>query len=364
MEKYRLGRRLQNNSGIILFIVLWALVILTTLAVSLGRGTNIELTLAKYSIAKLKAKYLAWGGLVYAIHQISLDSEDKDSKDTLTYCAIPVDAQKSPESLFKQRPLGDGYFEVAFLQYDTLGEKSSSRFGLEDEERKINVNALKVDNADVFSSLIVLLGFDEELAKTIAFSVVDWIDTEDTLSQESYGAEEDYYAGLGYHCKNKPFDSPEELLMVKGMTKEIFKKIKNYITIFPKETEERGLKINFDTASGTVLQALARSRHDADTTDADSLVEKVLAYRRGEDGIEATEDDQILPLDRVDEIATLIKSEKDILRNMLQFQTAKSDFLHIVVRGREENLNVDTTIEAVVNREISDDISVVYWEVY
>ncbi len=364
-----MNRKMKNNSGIILFIVLWALVILTTLAVSLGRGTNIELILAKYSVAKLKAKYLAWGGLVYAIHQISLDSEDEDSKDkdTLYYCAIPIDSEKSPESLFKQRPLGDGYFEVAFFSQDTPETKSSLRFGLEDEERKININATNVSNTDVLSSLIVLLGFDEELAKTIAFSVVDWIDDGDVLSQSGYGAEDDYYAGLGYHCKNKPFDSLEELLLVRGMTKEIFKKIKNYITIFPK-TEGAVLKMNFDTASEIVLKAAAYTFTGGDTnaeiSDADSLVEKIVRYRSGEDGLEFTEDDRVVDSH---EVAIILNPREGAIFSTMdnkQFRTNKSDFLHVVVRGRGENSEVDATIEAVVSREIPESISIVSWKTY
>ena len=359
-KKYRLSRRLQNNSGIILFIVLWALVILTALALSLGRGTNIELTLAKYSMAKLKAKYLAWAGLVYAIHQISLDSENENSskQDTLYYCAIPMDAPASAESLFKQRPLGDGYFEVAFPQYDTPEDQSSFRFGLADEERKININALSTANAGIFSSLIVVLGFDEESAKTIAFSAVDWVDQDDNLSQQSYGAEADEYTALGYHCKNLPFDSLEELLLVKGMTRDVFKKIKNYITIFPKTG---GLKINFDTASEIVLKALAYSSTggmtQAGIADADALAEKLVRYRAGEDGIEFTEDDRVIDWNE----AALNIPEKDLYQAMSSFRTNKSNFLHIVARGRVENLEIDAFLEAVISRE---DLAVVYWKTY
>ena len=70
-EKMRLLKKLNNKSGIILIIVLWTLVILSMLAVSLGRKTSIELSLAKYAIAKFKAKQIAFAGLIYSISQIN-----------------------------------------------------------------------------------------------------------------------------------------------------------------------------------------------------------------------------------------------------------------------------------------------------
>ena len=63
-------KRKSNRSGVILIAVLWVLVILTMLTTSIGRNTSIELSLTKYAIARLQAKYLAWGGLVYAMNQI------------------------------------------------------------------------------------------------------------------------------------------------------------------------------------------------------------------------------------------------------------------------------------------------------
>ena len=38
----------------------------------------------------------------------------------------------------------------------------------------------------------------------------------------------------GYHCKNLPLDSLEELMMVKGMTPEALVNLRDYVTIYPK----------------------------------------------------------------------------------------------------------------------------------
>lgn len=381
----RFSQRRKSNSGIILFVVLWAVVILTTLAVSLGRGTNIELALTKYSIGKLKAKYLAWAGLIYAINQIRMDSEDAASnkQDTLYYCGIPMDAENPPESLFKEKPMQDGFYNVAFVEKTlpdaekepainfnayklaresilssvTIVKTSFTRPGLEDEERKINLNALNISNAGILSSLIVLLGFDEETARTAAFSVVDWQDEGSTLSHEVYGAEDDYYMPQGYHCKDIYFDSLEELLLVRGVTDELFEKLKPFVTIYPKGG---GLKINFDTAPEVVLKAMALNfageSSNTQTSDAESLVEKILEYRRGGDGVEFTQDDQ--PLDGTN--LPLNAKERAIFLAMSPFKTNRAQYLRVVVKAVEKKLDVETRIEAVVSRE---DLAIVEWRI-
>ena len=386
-KEMNVNKRKKNESGIILFVVLWALVILTALAVSLGRGTNIELALTKHSVGKLKAKYLAWAGLIYAINQIRLDSKDETSnkQDTLYYCGIPMNPANSPESLFKEKSLENGFFDVSFLQKALPGLKKEEQGidfsayklaresiltsvtvvktshaypGIEDEERKINLNALKSTNAGVLSSLIILLGFDEETAKTVAFAVVDWQDEGSTLSDEVYGAEDDYYMSAGgYHCKDIYFDSLEELLLVRGMTEELFAKMKPYVTIFPKSG---GLRINFDTASEAVLKAAALSftgeSSNTEISDAESLVEKIFEYRRGSDGMEFTEDDQSVDEGKMG----LNAKERAIFLAMNVLRTKISDYLRVVVKGVEKKLDVESRIEAVVSRE---DLSIVDWRV-
>ena len=54
----------------------------------------------------------------------------------------------------------------------------------------------------------------------IAAAIIDWIDQDDNTES---GAETDYYATLDppYAAKNGPFDTIEELLLVKGVTPEI-----------------------------------------------------------------------------------------------------------------------------------------------
>jgi type II secretory pathway component PulK len=55
----------------------------------------------------------------------------------------------------------------------------------------------------------------------LAASIVDWRDADDEVT--SGGAESEYYLLLAdpYYCKNAPFETLDELLLVKGATRDL-----------------------------------------------------------------------------------------------------------------------------------------------
>jgi type II secretory pathway component PulK len=79
-------------------------------------------------------------------------------------------------------------------------------FGLRDEASRINLNTASTD------MLLKLPRSTSELAA----SIVDWRDRDDDVT--TGGAESGYYLLLAdpYYCKNGPFETVEELLLVKG----------------------------------------------------------------------------------------------------------------------------------------------------
>ena len=104
---------------------------------------------------------------------------------------------------------------------DTATTTSPFRYGVTDESGKININALmKLPGGDqkAHDMLMNLPNMTEEIAN----SILDWIDADDT--PRSSGAENDYYSTLNppYRCKNGPLSTPEELLLVKGVTPPLF----------------------------------------------------------------------------------------------------------------------------------------------
>ncbi|APG61982.1 hypothetical protein LPB140_03155 [Sphingorhabdus lutea] len=97
-----------------------------------------------------------------------------------------------------------------------------------------------------FKQLMSLLKIDESNAAYIAESAADWIDT-DNIALPA-GAEDSYYRGLSpsYLPANVNMVDRSELANIRGMTAQIYKKIKPYICALP--TNEK-VQVNLNTLS-------------------------------------------------------------------------------------------------------------------
>jgi general secretion pathway protein K len=116
-------------------------------------------------------------------------------------------------------------------------------------------------------------GEDSPVSYSLIPAIIDWVDPDDDVTylsfvtRENTGAENDYYQNLAdpYQCKNAPFDVLGELMLVKGMTIEIFegrpgdesKDIKPFSGIQSYLTVYGDGKININEASATVIQSLS-----------------------------------------------------------------------------------------------------------
>ncbi|RKY30738.1 MAG: hypothetical protein DRP74_06370 [Candidatus Omnitrophota bacterium] len=148
--------------------------------------------------------------------------------------------------------------------YDTLYELGKARnYDLEDATVKLNLideaSFIDINNAPV-DILANLPGIDLDLATQIS---------QFTL---------------------KPFKIKEELLLVEGISEEIFLKIKDLIT-----THSQG-RVNINTASAAVLEILGLDSQ---------FIDIILSYRKGNDYEEATEDDNVF-----ESVATIIDNLK------------------------------------------------------
>ncbi|MCA9400310.1 MAG: general secretion pathway protein GspK [Candidatus Omnitrophica bacterium] len=346
-----------NRSGLVIIVVLWIVVILSVLATSIGRQNRLEISLTKHALDKVRSKYYAASGVHYALELIRQDSDSEGSKafDTQRFCGLPSELNGTLEEIFRRKTIGEGYFEITFKDFNN----QETRWGLLDEERKININAIRSRDVDMIAALLSIFNVDQDLANEIGFAMTDWADENNVPSHPDFGAEEEFYASqeTAYYPKNKPFDAIEELRYLRGMTEEIFTEIKPYLTIYPKQG---ALKINIDTADETVLKALAYSftgqRTNTDRSDGDSLVEKIIQYRVGEDGVPQTDDDRPVEPQELG----LNAKENVIFMSMRRYQTQISNYFHVRSVGYTDDHKVRTTIEAVIARE---QLSIVSWNV-
>lgn len=114
----------------------------------------------------------------------------------------------------------------------------------------------------IFQRLLAGLGLDPDLAS----AVVDWIDPDVERSFPN-GAEDADYLGRTppYRAANAPMQSVSELLLVQGVTPQIYAKLAPLVCALPAPTG-----INVNTAPAAVLAALA---DDVSVASAQALVE-------------------------------------------------------------------------------------------
>lgn len=328
----------QRNAGNVLVLVLWVVIFLSACAVTLGEQAQLGMALIQHNIRRDKAYASAWAGIISVL--------DKLRDDPLT--------------LKKADPVGSMSFyhdEIAGGRFDVLYRQDGKIYdGIQGEENKIDLNALTVQTVPVLVQLLQLLGFDEERSRIAAASIVDWQDDDQDPTDHGYGAEDDHYGRLvkPYRCKNAPFDSLEELMLVRGISEDLYQKIKDYVTVYPR-TKGR-LSINVQAAPAVVIQALARSfaggpdRLTID--DADELTRKIVDYRRGDDGKEQTDDDRALEA----ALMGLTASQKILFLRMLPFKVDRPNYFTIRSRGAYKTTVVK--LEAVIRRQ---DLSILAW---
>jgi type II secretory pathway component PulK len=183
----------RHEQGGVLIVVLVMLVVLASLVLLMARSMRTEAAASANEAARLRASGVAEGAVVY-VRSLLVNSNG----------VMPKDSEIQREAV----KVGDGYFWL--LKHDkTQSTVSTQTFGLTDEAGKLDINRAGQD------ALSRLPGMTADLADAI----VDWRDVDDDASPG--GAESGYYLALAkpYSTKNEPFESLEELLMVKGFTR-------------------------------------------------------------------------------------------------------------------------------------------------
>jgi type II secretory pathway component PulK len=193
-------RKTPPPRGVALVAILWISAVLTLLMYAFLAEMQVEYALAGGFAAGKKAEQLAWSAIDLGIATV----------DNLATPAHKLDDLWShdPDGFFEV-PLGEGAFTLVHPVYDD--ETLKARWGLEDEASKVNINYAPRE------ALLKLPRMTEEIAD----SIIDWRDQDSNPGPS--GAEDQYYQGLdpAYSCKNQPFETLEELMLVRGVTAEV-----------------------------------------------------------------------------------------------------------------------------------------------
>lgn len=210
---------LKNQQGIALVLVLWVMVFLSIILVEFAFSVRTELSITRNFMYETQSYYLAQAGISKALTELlntEIEAVYADEEGKLHLQARkPIEDETLEEETEETPPKRD---EV------NLGAGSYS-YQIIDEEGKIDLNHLAgggKNQRDVMRELFTKNAATSETDQNMIIdSIMDWVDKDDL--HRANGVEGDYYNGLPkpYDCKNGPFSAVEELLLVKGITKEI-----------------------------------------------------------------------------------------------------------------------------------------------
>jgi general secretion pathway protein K len=239
------SRTLAGERGVALVIVLLVLALLLTIAGEFALAMRLEGRTTLNFAASVAAGHLAEAGYQRAVAEILRGAGPPGSTPPAVYVdretGLLVFARSSAPGLLvkppprEDLPLGAGRFS----------------YRIDDEGGRINVNT----SVDRLRQLLTVMEVSREVRDGIVASVQDWTDKNEDYRLN--GAESEYYLGLPvpYRSKNEKLDSVEELLQIKGMTRQIFygtpdkPGLVDYVTAF-------STGINVNTVSPVVLRAL------------------------------------------------------------------------------------------------------------
>ncbi|MCF7854550.1 MAG: general secretion pathway protein GspK [Candidatus Pacebacteria bacterium] len=258
----------RQENGSVLIIVLWWLVILSIMAAALYAFVRPRIELASRLRDRAVGHHLAVAAMRVAMVQVKDD-------ETPAFDALNELWSRNPE-VYENILVANRGLSVAYRAPVPFEEEPELHYGLQDEERKININRVP---REVLERLFEHIGgLPSVEASAIAGAIIDWRDEDD--DPVKYGAESSYYSSLSppYEAKNGVFQVPRELMLVKGMTAEIYHRVADSITVFGTGA------VNINTADAAVLTCLGITP---------SLADKVLDCRAGPDGIQGTEDDTV-----------------------------------------------------------------------
>jgi general secretion pathway protein K len=221
----------------------------------------------------------------------------------------------------------------------TLGAGSFT-WKITDLERKFNIN---IAPEPILQQACLLMGVDAGDVPTIVGSILDWVDPDDKPHIE--GAESDYYQSLTppYEAKNGPIDDISELLLIKGITQEIYwgnSSTNHPAAAFQQRVNRYGQPVtnpNYSAGLVDLFTPLSTGRLNINTASADVLqlipgVDNVIAQAivGARDGVDDGSG-LVGPYRTVDQVRRVPEVNPIVARNIAQYCDVRSRTFEVQV---------------------------------
>jgi general secretion pathway protein K len=302
-----------------LMLVMVVIFALTVIVAAFAYSMSVEMRLAQISDYDIELEWMGRSGIELARYALANKCPDQKDIDALNQFwaggTAPCTNDIAQFSL-KDFAIGHGRISVTIT----------------DMERKFDINQVANSRApqmEILQKALTEAGVtDPTQSSTIAESILDWINP--GPDARINGAKDEYYSRQNppYYCKGGPIEDINELLLIRGITPEIFwgSNSTNHppaayqqqgFNHTPRSRKSRfaneannvpnpvglveifspfGGKLNINTASAQALQILPGI--DANTA------QRIIQERAGPDGTDGTEDD--VPFHNLSEVMALM----------------------------------------------------------
>jgi general secretion pathway protein K len=262
-------RIINNNRGMALLMTIMIISLILIMTLRFNRSMRSSITNASNLQNTITLDHMAKSVFNSARAVLSIDAEESGF-DTLHEDWANLDAAAQYFAYFFSG--GRGGMDITDhsgrFQVNSLLRKHEDAWVVNEEQKKVLVNLLSAEEFEL----------SEDEAENIIEAIIDWLD-EDDEPLGFGGAESSYYQGLDipYTPRNGPMEFIEELLLINGITEELYfgtddvAGLANLLTPYGRDG-----KININTADALVLGALSEQ------IDQD-MVDGMLEFRDNEE---------------------------------------------------------------------------------
>jgi len=204
---------LTNEKGIALLLVLWIIVLLSVVCTEFSWTMRTETAITRNYKEGVQAYYAAEAGINRAIIELmrTINNSTRLTKTT-------DEDSDEPEQ---------DYWEPGLGSYQFNFEESLCEVEVEDEGNRLGINTFlkkaKKNPALLKDMLNRKTELEGEKLDIVADSLIDWWDKDHNMTGLN-GAEDDYYNSLEapYDCRDGVIPVVEELLLIRGISEEIY----------------------------------------------------------------------------------------------------------------------------------------------
>lgn len=255
----------QRDSGIALIMVMVAVFVLSVLVGAFAYSMKVETRLAQNSNNEENLIWLGYSGV-------------QQAESILAQANCPYEAlnQKWAGGIGSECETNGAFTDLPMENIPVGDGKISIK--ITDLERKININTA---SDQLIQQALTSIGVDASEASAVVDGILDWTDPNPNSNvHRPNGAKSDYYQTLDppYYAKNGAIDDLSELLLVRGISQDLYwgPASTNHFGAYFQARDQHGRfiqqpaytaglvdifttmggKVNINTASATVLQAI------------------------------------------------------------------------------------------------------------